>query len=231
MSFADEYQRHQQETQQGGDFYKFKKGDNKFRILTEPVKKVSRWGHGICYPGAVYCDPKALEEEYKKKMAEYAIEVDEAKKAGLPKPKEPTRPRVSAKWSVWAIDRATGNNVILEMPDQIAEKLINFMTSDEYRFEIFPMPYDVNITADGKVGTKDVKYDMLPARANTPVTEEELDKLATLTPIADIIARMQAKKKREDGVAAGEAADPAAAAADEGIQYPDEDINPADIPF
>ena len=43
-------------------FFKFKEGDNKLRILSAPLIKVSRWGHGVCYKDAPYCSAEALEE-------------------------------------------------------------------------------------------------------------------------------------------------------------------------
>lgn len=221
MGFQDEFEQHQKSQGGGSDFFKFTLGDHAMRILTEPVKKVSRFGHGICYPGAAFCDPAVMDKEYEEKVAK-------AKEEGKD-PKKVNRPNLGVKWSVWAVIRATGDLAIVDLTNSVAEKLLTFMASDEYKFSEFPMPYDVTIKVARKKGVKnpgpkDVEYDLLPARSNTPVTEAELADLGKKTPIGQIIERMQVKQKERDA-GGGEASESG------GIEYPTEDINPDDIPF
>lgn len=215
MTFEEEFDKHQEESSRVSDFYKFKAGDNKFRIMTEPYKKVSRWGHGICYEGAPYCDPAQMEKEYREKQ-------EQAKKEGKDL-KKVTKPSLSTKWVVWAIDRATKDFVILELPTTVAEDLRNYKSSEDYKFEGWPMPYDVTVVATGKVGTVDVKYKLHPARKESPVTEEELNALEKKVPIPQIFERIKAKQKAKvEGVEVDESAT---------IEYPEESIDPNSIPF
>lgn len=215
MSFKDEFDTHKKSTG-GSDFYQFKEGDNELRIMSEPVKKVQRWGHGICFDGAPYCDPQRMQEEYQKK-------IEDAQKAGTD-PKKVSKPSLSTKWSVWAIDRKTGDFVIVDLPNGVAEDIRKFMDGKEYSFKDFPMPYDINIVADENVGTKAVKYSVQASRKDTPVTPAELEEFAKKQPISSIFDKMKAKAQREyenGGV------DPQ----NEPIKYPEEEINTEDIPF
>lgn len=215
MSFQDEYDAHEKSSGKS-DFFKFKEGDNWLRIMSDPAKKESRWGHGLCFDGAPYCNPQKMQEEYQAKLQEAQVKGTDPKKVSMPK--------TSVKWSVWAIDRASGAFVIVDLPGGVASDIRKFMDSKEYTFKGFPMPYDINVIADKNVGTINVKYKVLPARANTDITEAEKAELDKQQPIAAVIERMKSKAKREfenGGV------DPM----NEPIEYPDEEINPADIPF
>lgn len=234
MSFADEFEKTEKERGGTSEFYKFKIGDNVMRIMTEPVKKESRFGYGICYPGAPYCDPAVMEQEWKEKQEQYEADVAKAKEAGRdPKlVKKPSRPNTNVKWTVWGLVRATGELAIVDLTNSVAEKLLNFMRSDEYSFKAFPMPYDINIKVTKKKvanpGPKDIEYDVIASRKDTPVTEEELKELERKAPISQIMERMQAKQKErfESG-----GADADEHSSGPGIEYPKDDINPDDIPF
>jgi hypothetical protein len=210
MGFQDEID----SDKQSGDFYKMREGEQRFRIMAEPVKKVDRYGHGICYPGAPYCNPDVMRKEYDAKVAE-------AKAAGTD-PKKVSAPSLGIKWMTWAILRGKPDKfVILQLPKALAEKLRSWMESEDYSFNSFPMPYDIFIVADENVGTTKVKYDILAARQNTPITEEEQADFEKQTPIKQILERLQQKQKErvEGGEPVGK------------VAYPDEEINPDDIPF
>ena len=215
--FQDEFDKTQEEMG-GSDYFKFKEGENKIRVLTQPVKKLSRWGHGICYEGAAYCTPEALD-------ASYAEALEEAKKAGKDISKV-ARPQLSLKWAVWAIDRATGKIVIAELTNTMARTIREWMDGDDYGFKQFPMPYDMTVSAKG-AGKTTVKYTVTAARKNTDLTEEELTELSKQTPIDQIIEKMMAKKRDADGVEAP--------AGEEEIQAgdgtEDDEINPEDVAF
>ena len=114
MGFKDDV-----EQSSSGDYYKFAEGENKLRILSEPVKKVSRFRYGICYEGAPYCTDL------------------------------PDGEKLSVKFACWAIDRKSGRQVILDLPMTVAKPLKELMVSEEYGFEDFPMPYDITVKAVG----------------------------------------------------------------------------------
>lgn len=235
MAFKDEFDKTQEEMG-SSDFFKFQKdGDYRFRIMGEPVKKVSRFGtgYGICYAGAVYCQKASIDADYEK-----------AKAAAIAEGKDPEkvkRSNLSFKWLMWAINRTTGKLVILELTNTVVKKLRNYMDSDEYGFKAWPMPYDITVSVVN-AGTKEAEYDMVAARKDSPITPEETEAFEKLTPIDQIVERMKAKKREVDGVPApteeegatpeiqaGET--PVASGEEGGVAYPTEDINPEDIPF
>lgn len=167
-------------------------GDNWLRILTEPVKKVQRWGHGICFDGAPYCTQESMDKEYQQK-------VEEAKKAGQD-PKKVNRPSLTTKWAVWAIDRKNYEGdqelVIVDLSNGVAEYIRGLMDGKDSGFEAFPMPYDINVIAKG-AGTKAVKYSTQAARKDSDLTEDELEELNKKTPIDQILERQQEKQREK----------------------------------
>ena len=186
MSFKDQLDEVSKDMNTESDFYKFKDGDNKLRILTEPTIQVSRFGYGICYEGAAYCQQSELDKEYERKMAE-------AKSQGKD-PKKVSRPMLTKKWMAWAIDRSNGKLVIVTLPYRISKSLREHMDSEESGFEGFPMPYDINIKAKN-AGTKEVEYEFIASRKDTPVTKEELHELEGKTPVDQILDRMKSRSK------------------------------------
>lgn len=214
MAFKDEFDQHKKEAGGGGEFFKFKKdGSYKFRIMTEPVKKASRYGYGICYEGAPYCQKATIDKEWEEAKAK-------AKAAGKD-PSKVSRPSISIKWMVWAYDYGSEAFVIFDMPNPVANTLREFMDSDEYGYKEFPMPYDITVTVKN-AGQTSAEYTVMAARQNTDMTQEQMEDFAKLTPIQQVKERLQAKQKEkiEGGSATSD--------------YPsagDEEIDPADIPF
>ena len=73
-SWEDDMQKANEQRQSSGgasEFHKFSVGEHVMRIMTKPIRKESRFGYGLCYPGAPYCNPDLLEAEYDKKMVTY----------------------------------------------------------------------------------------------------------------------------------------------------------------
>lgn len=192
MSFKDEFDQHQKDTATNGDFFKFKKdGDYKFRIMTEPLKKVSRYGFGICYEGAPYCQKDALEADYKKAQEKAKAEGKDVSKV--------TKPALSVKWMVWAFEYVSGKFVVLDMSNPVANALREMMDSDEYGFKDFPMPYDITIKVKN-AGLKSAEYSVLAARKNTDIDPALLEDFAKLTPIEQLKEKLQTKQReRIDG--------------------------------
>lgn len=237
----------QQQSRSTSDFYSFGIGAHYMRIMTAPVKKASRFGHGICYPGATYCDPAIIEKEYEQKMEEYGENIEAARKnratmESLKRIKKPTRPNIEVKWTVWAYvrktidekERAEGVNElrIVDLPNSISAKLLELKRDTDMGsgFDGFPMPYDVKITKSKKKvkGTwtpKDVEYDLLAGTKREPIAEHIVIELEKKITIADLFERMYAKQQErtESGGDGGEESG--------GHDYPQEEINPDDILF
>lgn len=172
-------------------WYKAKDGENKIRILSTPEFNQSRYNYGTVYDGAEW-----------------------AKKENLGKNESLTN-----RWLTWIIDRADEKMKLYNMPYSISKELVSLKTNAEYAFDDFPMPYDITIKVKG-AGTKEVEYSVLPARKETPVTEEENARLAEQSLPSDIIASMKEKSRQKFGDASSAEEAP-----------PTEDINPEEIPF
>ena len=216
MSFEDEIN-HTSQEMGGSDFYKWKEGDNKIQILTEPQIQVSRYGYGICYEGAPYCQKDQIE-------AEYEEAVEKAKAEGKD-PKKVSRATLTKRWMCWAIDRFTGNMVILTMPYGVSKTIAEMKKSEEAGFEGWPMPYGLNIKVTNP-GKKEVEYEVIASRKNTAITEAEFADLDKKKPIEQILERMKEKQQAKyEGIT------PAKTVAHEEESYEPEEINPSDIPF
>lgn len=187
MSFRDEFDQYDSESGMD-EYFKFKEGENKIRVLAKPEIKVTRWKHGICYKGAPYCKKESLG------------------------PNE----SLNKKWMVWIIDRATKKMVLADLPYTVAKEIRGYMDSEDYKFEEFPMPFDITVTAK-HAGTIDVEYSVLPAKKEAELTEQEQEELRKKTPIIQILDRMKAKaREKVEGK--------------KEIEYP-EGPDPKDIPF
>ncbi len=158
-----------EENSSGSDFYKIKEGHNKLRILSDffEVQTINRGGKY----GGIICPEN--------------------------KPKEDDQVRTQG-WA-WAIirgDKAKGEGDdlgIVQFGKTILGLIVELKNSSEYGFSEMPMPYDIDLTANG-AGTKEVKYAVIPARTNTEVEEEEFAKLNKKKPIPTIVETIIAKQ-------------------------------------
>jgi|SRR5579864_7182866 len=90
-------------------------------------------------------------------------------------------------------DYATGRVKLAFFPYTIAKAIAALQKSDDYAFTEIPMPYDITINAKN-AGTKDVEYQVVPARNNSEVPAEALAQLAKekpITEVRDMIAELQ----------------------------------------
>lgn len=193
MRFEEQFEQDKQKHQiSESDWFKFKEGDNKMRILSEPKIIVERFKVGICYEGCNYCGK------------------DEQ--------------NVSIRYLTWVIDRADGKVKLFKMPYKTTKQLVAYkMDADGgFGFEDFPMPYDININAE-KAGTTKVVYTLIPARKNVPLTEEEQTTLDKCTVPESIIAKMKAKQRAKvEGIKEEDSG---------AVSYPEDEIDPNEIPF
>ncbi len=132
-----------------GEYLKIQEGDNRWRLMTEPIP------HPGMYEG-----------------------------------------RANFKWLCYVIDRRDGQVKPYFMPSVVFRQLENFQSDEEYAFEDFPMPYDVNLKAI-KAGTKDVTYSLIASRKSTPITALEHLELAKKVPLDELQATLQAKDREK----------------------------------
>jgi len=110
------------------------------------------------------------------------------------------------KYLTYLLDRKDGKIKLFKLPFTIFNTISDYETDEDYKFEGFPMPYDVKVGAVG-AGTKEVQYTVLP-KPFKELTEGELRMIHEFlgseknkTP-AEIIKRMKEKqieKHKEDG--------------------------------
>ncbi len=144
----------------------------------------------------------------------------------------------SIKYLAYVWDYADGSVKLMKIPFSIFNWIAAQETDEDWNFQGFPMPYDITITAEN-AGTKEVKYSTTPSPKREPMSEEVLADVKRRKLVAEIIAGLKEKneeKHRSDGTwdtlhASAEEQEQVAPPEKEGVKYPEEDINPEDIPF
>lgn len=86
---------------------------------------------------------------------------------------------VSKRFLTIVIDRSDGKVKYCELPMIVMRDLINFSIDPDYAFDVIP-GYDVRITKDDS--GEFVKYSVLPAKSETPITKEEQAIIDQMTP-------------------------------------------------
>ena len=100
----------------------------------------------------------------------------------------------SFKWLCYVLDRRDGKVKAHFMPHTIYKQIEALQANPDYGFEDVPMPYDVTVNAKN-AGTIDVEYTVIPARKETPLTDDEQADLLKQKSLADLKAAIDAKKK------------------------------------
>lgn len=98
------------------------------------------------------------------------------------------------KFICWIIDRVDGKIKLAFLPYLVFSPITDFEDNEDYRFDGYPMPYDITVKAT-KAGTKEVEYTIIPSPHRTALTAEENEELAKKKPIEEI----KAKLKEKDG--------------------------------
>jgi hypothetical protein len=98
------------------------------------------------------------------------------------------------KWLCYVIDRKDGKIKPYFMPHTVYNRLRRCSSIQSYAFDEVPMPYDLTINAAG-AGDIKVKYTVVPARNNTPLTPGEQALLKGTQPIR----KLQAELREADG--------------------------------
>lgn len=130
------------------------------------------------------------------------------------------------KWLGWVLHEEQIKPCLL--PHTIVVELGNYQADPEYAFTEPPMPYDITITKK-KTGEKEqnVKYSIKASRINAPVSEEIMAELAKKLSPDQLKDKMREKKAIELGIKPNVEPDQPTGV----IEYPEEEINPEDIPY
>lgn len=89
------------------------------------------------------------------------------------------------KWLCYVLDRKDGKIKPFFMANTIYKLIEALQLNPDYAFDEVPMPYDLTINAKG-AGTKDVVYSVIPARNNSPLTENEMASFRDIQPLRDL---------------------------------------------
>lgn len=201
------------------DFFRFdKSGNYRFRLLT-PVMALAThfFGKGVsssvCYGRDKGC-PFHVGEE-----------------------------RASVKYIAHVIDRTDGQVKLGELPWTVVKEISNWENDEDYRFDSYPMPYDVKVTVDKDAAPADI-YKATPAPQRTEITPEESkaldEKLKKITPeqFVENRKKKQLEKHQQDGTWQKEqerrqklADNLDELAAQRATNNGDGEVNPDDIPF
>ena len=137
------------------------------------------------------------------------------------KPKDGFSVKSSA-WA-WAIIRDKPDFLkIVQLPYSLVKALGDLKSDPEWEFEDFPMEYDITV---GNTGEGGARYSLRGSPKKEPIPAEvfkELEGKKSCQEIVNAILEKQGGKKE---------AAKSGAAAFQGKEYPDEEINPSDIPF
>lgn len=200
----------------GGGWFKFAEGNNRMRIVSDGAVMSEHYEkggehNGICYgkdKGCLGCK-FAVKLSFKK-----LYRIIDRKKIRNGEGLEMDAGMKLAKFG----------NKIMKQLDALAE-------NEDYSFDEFPMPYDITINAIS-AGTAEVVYSVVPSPKLIPLTAEELDSLSKEYSTADIVKTMKEKQMKKDGTMPASAPGQGdGQQASSHIEYPQEDINPDDIPF
>lgn len=101
----------------------------------------------------------------------------------------------SFKWLCYVLDRRDGKVKAHMMPHRIYKAIEALQANPDYSFVEVPMPYDVTVSAKG-AGTMDVEYTVLPARKETPLTEEEERDLYKQKPLEELKQALKDKQAK-----------------------------------
>lgn len=122
------------------------------------------------------------------------------------------------KWLCYILDRRDGKVKAHFMPHKVYKAIEALQVNDDYAFSEVPMPYDITIKAT-KAGTKEVEYAVMPARKETPLTEDEERDLYKQKPLDELQAALKEKQKGEKPASAPPSDDEPPAHGDDDVPF------------
>lgn len=163
--------------------------------------------------------PLSLSERNHMKPFSFADEAKKADSSSYFKPKDPSNHvrivsefvlhessyegRLTRQFVGYVIDRSSGAVKPAFLPKTVIDKIADLQVRgpESYGFDSVPMPYGINITRKSTGPNKfDVEYGVIPARQNTPLTEDELKVIADLN-AQDFIAELKKGKEKSQTTA------------------------------
>lgn len=161
------------------EWFKVAEGPNKIRVMTflEPF--------GQHYKPGGYCGVCISKERGCPGCKEADNEPDEKKKN-----------KVQVKFLCWVLDYKDDRLKLYKAPYAVFQQLQAMAEDPDFGFQDMPMPFDVTINAKG-AGEKSVTYTLMPARSNSEIDPEILEKFKKLSTPEQIKEKMKNKKLEE----------------------------------
>src|SRR5258708_99714 len=168
----------------GGNFFKFKQGKNKIRILHEGKMITSHFVGGRGY--TCFGETKGC-----------PFHGDNAPTDDEGKPRKP-----SAKLVTYILDRsdAEAKPQIAEIAYSVVQALKTISENEGYEFDSFPMPYDITVTFDKNSASPADKYKTIPFPKRENVSEDvlvELEKALEKESPADVVEKKKERAKQK----------------------------------
>jgi hypothetical protein len=134
--------------------------------------------------------------------------------------------KASIKLITYVIDRTNDEIKLAELPLSLSYGIQDLQNDPDYSFEEFPMPYDIKVIHDPKNQDPKAKYRMGAPGPKEDITEEEKAKLKELTEQMSPEDYVEKRKTKQIDKSPNSTTD-----IRDTSQYPNENINPDDIPF
>lgn len=219
-----------------GSYFKFKVGDNRIRILTQgEVMATHFFGKGqraaTCYGADKGCPF-------------HGINAPKDEKTGNEK-------KPSIKYVCYIIDKSDNSVQVADLPYSVITQIGAYQENVDYRFETFPMPYDVTVKFDDKAAPA-AMYKVIASPKFEPVSEAIMGDLAEVmvkSSPADMVKRKKdwqmsehkksnlwvspenAIERRKKWVEDNNKERAAKGEAEQTIEYPENEISADDIGF
>lgn len=149
------------ESAQSGDYFKFEKGENRIRLLTE------------LEPVAKYFDPVS------KKSVVMALKGAPSTLNGI---------KCNIRYVCFVADQKNGSAICLaELPGSVAKQISDLQTDSEWSFADLP-PYDLKVTKTGD--GMETRYTTLPSKSEAALPKSAQEDFKKKDPITEIVKKM-----------------------------------------
>lgn len=152
----------------------------------------------------------------------------------MPKDDEGKDKKPSVKFVCYAIDREDSRLKIAELPWTVIKAVSEYQEDEEFAFDDFPMPYDIRVTYNKEAAASEM-YKVIPSRNNVELTEEEVkalnEKMEQITPEQYVEKRKEKQRLEDESNKQFDDPNYQTNQNQNAPDYPEEEINPEDIPF
>lgn len=164
------------------NYFKFKEGRNRIRILAEGEMIATHFVGGKGYTCFGIKDGCPYHGD------------------GAPKSEEGIPRKPSAKLITYVLDKSNGDVAPkqAEIPYSVVKQINTFAEEKDFAFAAFPMPYDITVNYNAKAAPNDM-YKVVPSATRDEVPPEVLEELEKMPPVSQTVERKKAKAQKAAG--------------------------------